>query len=283
MPKYTPAQLAKFATRALLYEVSVNPKPGLVDPVSSGPHPDMTVFTFIDSSLSLQPYLQFCAETGDNWAGTLPNLFQKLRPEGMEAEKAMFEATNGVNTHKGAIFSLGILVAATAYQQNATAAFSSVQLVIKRMLAGLTEQDFARTAEKPKAALTAGEKLYLGYGLTGVRGEAEAGYPSVFAHGLPTLRQAEGSLNERLLDSLLAITAHFTDTNLIHRAGTVTAMAAAQTQAQAILDAGGVHTKRGKELLDRMNTDFLARNLSLGGSADMLILTIFMALVAGVI
>ncbi|KRN22519.1 triphosphoribosyl-dephospho-CoA synthase [Lacticaseibacillus camelliae] len=282
MSSYSSAQLANFATRALLYEVSVNPKPGLVDPVSAGPHPDMTVFTFIDSSLSLQPYLQFCATAGAGWTAELPALFQQLRPAGVQAEKAMYQATGGVNTHKGAIFSLGILVAATAYQQAAPGA-ASVQAVVQQMLAGLTEQDFAHTAGKPAAALTAGEKLYLAHGLTGVRGEAEAGYPSVFAHGLPTLKQAQGSLNERLLDSLLAIVAHFEDTNLIHRAGTTAVVADAQAQAQAILDAGGTHTDAGKKLLAQMNSDFLRRNLSLGGSADMLILTTFLALVNGVI
>lgn len=65
-----PEELARLATRALIYEVSVNPKPGLVDPVSSGPHPDMSVFTFIDSSLSLQPYLTICAQAGDGWIGS---------------------------------------------------------------------------------------------------------------------------------------------------------------------------------------------------------------------
>jgi Triphosphoribosyl-dephospho-CoA synthetase len=93
------------ALRALLYEVSVNPKPGLVDPVSSGPHPDMDVFTFIDSSMSLRRYFSRCVEQGTTFQGDdLRALFLAIRPAGVEAEKAMFEATKGVNTHKGAIF-----------------------------------------------------------------------------------------------------------------------------------------------------------------------------------
>ncbi|WP_461213616.1 triphosphoribosyl-dephospho-CoA synthase [Lacticaseibacillus sp. GG6-2] len=282
MSVYTPAQLANFATRALLYEVSLNPKPGLVDPVSSGPHPDMTVFTFIDSSLSLQPYLLACATTGGGWEADLPQLFQALRPAGIQAEQAMFAATGGVNTHKGAIFSLGILVAAVAFQQR-HAAYREVQAVVRAMMAGVTAHDFADVGKKAADALTNGEQLYLAHGLTGVRGEAEAGYPSVFGSGLPTLEQATGTLNERLLDSLLAIVTRFTDTNLVHRAGTVTILPVAQQQAQAILDAGGVHTQSGQALLAQMNADFLEQNLSLGGSADMLILTIFLALVAEII
>lgn len=283
MTQYSPAQLATLATRALLYEVSVNPKPGLVDPVSAGPHPDMTVFTFINSSLSLQPYLLSCAETGATWQADLPALFQALRPAGVQAEQAMFAATDGVNTHKGAIFSLGIVVAAVAYQSRHADAFATVQLVIQGMLKNLTASDFAHTAEKPKSQLTAGEKLYLAYGLTGVRGEAEAGYPSVFAVGLPALQKAQGTLNERLLDTLLAIVAQFTDTNLIHRAGSPAIVPVAQKQAQAILATGGTHTTAGQKLLVAMNDDFLKQHLSLGGSADMLILTIFMALVEGMI
>lgn len=280
MTAFTAEQLANLATRALLYEVSVNPKPGLVDPVSSGPHPDMTVFTFINSSLSLQPYLLFCAQTGLAWSGELPALFHTLRPAGVAAEQAMFAATAGVNTHKGAIFSLGIVTAAVAYHQSHDL---TVRQVIEQMLVGLTAGDFAATAAKTDAELTAGERLYLEHGLTGVRGEAEAGYPSVFDHGLPKLRQATGTLNQRLLDSLLAILSHFTDTNLIHRAGTTDILPVAQRQAQAILATGGTHTQKGMRLLEQMNEDYLKQNLSLGGSADMLILTIFMGLVEGVI
>lgn len=282
MAQYTSEQLTAFATRALLDEVSVNPKPGLVDPVSSGPHPDMTVFTFINSSLSLQPYLRYCVQTGAAWTCELPLLFQELRQAGIRAEQAMYAATDGVNTHKGAIFSLGILAAVVAYQQN-NAVVQSVPQVVQAMLHGLVAADFAHTAEKPAAQLTAGEKLFLVHHLTGVRGEAEAGYPSVFTYGLPTLKQAQGTLNERLLDSLLAILSHFTDTNLIHRAGTVSILTVAQRQAEAILATGGTHTAAGMQLLAQMNTDFLRQNLSLGGSADMLILTIFMAQVEGII
>ncbi|KRL88212.1 2-(5-triphosphoribosyl)-3-dephosphocoenzyme-a synthase [Lacticaseibacillus pantheris DSM 15945 = JCM 12539 = NBRC 106106] len=277
MSSFSVAQLANFATRALIYEVSVNPKPGLVDPVSSGPHPDMTVFTFIDSSLSLQPYLQLCAQLGDSWTAELPGLFKELRSAGVKAEQAMFSATGGINTHKGAIFSLGILTAATAYQQRHPELM--VPQVVKTMLAGLSDSDFSDVAAKPATALTAGERLYLDHGITGVRGEAEAGFPSVFKVGLPTLQRAQGTLNERLLDSLLSILSQFTDTNLIHRAGTLSILPVAQRQALAILRIGGTHTTTGKMLLRKMNTDFMQQNLSLGGSADMLILTIFMAFV----
>lgn len=274
-----PETLARLATRALIYEVSVNPKPGLVDPVTSGPHPDMSVFTFIDSSLSLQPYLTICAQAGSGWVGTLPELFGALRRAGITAEHEMFEATKGVNTHKGAVFSLGILVVAVAFAQKH--ADVSVQGVVKGMLEGLCEHDFAGIKDLPLSELTAGERLYVEHGLTGVRGEAEAGYPSVFDVGLPAFKAASGTLNERLLDTLMAIVARFTDTNLIHRAGTLAILPKAQAQASAVLDAGGAHSEAGRRLLDQMNDDFLAQNLSLGGSADMLILTIFMALVEG--
>lgn len=281
MPQLTPESLANIATRALLYEVSVNPKPGLVDPVSSGPHPDMSVFTFIDSSLSIQPYLLICAKTGESWTAALPELFQMLRPAGVKAEQAMFATTNGVNTHKGAIFSLGIMVAAVAYQQVHRHDYSVVRSVIQAMLDGLTKHDFVETRQKSEGEWTVGEHLYVDYGLTGVRGEAEAGYPVVFETGLPALHAASGTLNERLLDTLMAIAAGFADTNLIHRAQSPAILPWAQAQAQDVLDAGGCWTPAGQAALTQMNQAFLTKHLSLGGSADMLILTIFMALVKG--
>lgn len=103
-------QLVSTALAAMLYEVSVNPKPGLVDPVDAGPHPDMNVFMFIDSAVSLRRYFDECVAAGEQFTGgltALPDLFQTIRPAGIEAEKDMFGATHGVNTHKGAIFFTG--------------------------------------------------------------------------------------------------------------------------------------------------------------------------------
>lgn len=273
--------LAMDALRAMLYEVSVTPKPGLVDPASQGPHPDMTVFTFIDSALSLHPYFTQCVGAGEAFAGSdLTELFRQIRPLGVTAEHAMRAATNAVNTHKGAIFSLGILVTASAY-----AAKNELDLraTVKTMLKGLTTHDFDGLADKSTDQLTAGEKLYLRDGITGIRGEAEAGYPTVFDMALPALRQSTGTLNQRLLDTLLTIVANSTDTNLVKRAGSADIVPWAHQQAQDYLALGGSKTTAGWAKLQELNQVFERENLSLGGSADLLILTAFLGLREGVI
>ena len=103
--------VAQLACRSLLYEVCVTPKPGLVDRQNSGDHRDMDLFTFLNSAPALFPYFERCVRQG--WKETEPEaLFPPLRWEGKLAEQAMLAATGGVNTHKGAIFSMGLCCAA---------------------------------------------------------------------------------------------------------------------------------------------------------------------------
>lgn len=275
-------ELPALALKSLLYEVSVTPKPGLVDPANPGPHPDMTVFTFIDSAVSLQSYFDQCRQAGADFKGAdLTALFQQIRPAGIQAEKAMFAATHGVNTHKGAVFSLGVLVTASAYTLATAAAFDVDQMfkTVREMLVGLVNHDLGTI--QPNQVTTAGERQYAKYGQGGIRAEAEAGYPAVAEIALPFLRQQVGPLNQRLLDTLMVIAAHTTDTNLIKRAGTPDILPWMRAQSQRYFELGGSQTMAGWEFLTQLNQEFLARNLSLGGSADLLILTIFVGLVEG--
>lgn len=283
MPSLDPATLN--ARKALLYEVSVTPKPGLVDPADVGPHPDMDVFTFIDSATALDDYWTTCFTAGHTFTQPdLTALFHQIRPAGVAAERAMFQATQHVNTHKGAIFSLGVLVAAAGYQTQ-TAPYQTTRTiaVVQAMLKGLTANDFAGLAQKAPDQLTAGERQYLKYGTTGIRGQAEAGFPVVTTVSLPYLRQSQGTRTQRLLNTLMTIVAHTADSNLIKRAGTDTIVPWAQQKAQAILDAGGCQTALGQARLAEMNFIFKEKNLSLGGSADLLILTIYLGLMEHVL
>lgn len=278
--------LSQVGERALLYEVAVNPKPGLVDPVSAGPHPDMTVFTFIDSATSLREYLHRCALAGQRFEqteGELPELFGQLRRLGQHAEQMMFETTNGVNTHKGAIFSLGVLAAATAQQLtvNDKYATNEVIAITKQMLQGLTENDFKKIKATSPASLTAGERQFLKYGKAGIRGEAEAGFPTVVELALPFLRQRQGTTMERLLDTLMRIAGNTDDSNLIKRAGDAKITDWMHVQSNHYFELGGSRTSAGQVFLKQLNEIFLSRNLSLGGSADLLILTIYFALLEG--
>ena len=232
------ADAARLAVRALLYEVTTTPKPGLVDRRNSGSHRDMDVFTFMDSAAALYPYFEACARTGRETAEQpAPETFAALRPLGCEAEGEMLDATGGVNTHKGAV---------------------------------LTEKDFAGvTAEN---AATVGQKLYIRYGITGVRGQVEAGLPAVLNVGLPVLEAglAKGYDFDRVGGgALLAILANSTDTNIIARSSRERQLALTE-ELKALL---AQTPYPDKDALAALDDRFIAENLSPGGSADLLALT----------
>ncbi|MFT8328470.1 MAG: triphosphoribosyl-dephospho-CoA synthase [Oenococcus oeni] len=262
------------ALKALIYEVSVFPKPGLVDPLDNSTHPDMTVFTFIDSSFSLEKYFLEVSKTAAQFRGKdLRDLFYQIRPLGIQAEKDMYAATKGVNTHKGAIFSLGIVLAASVYSKSLKT--ENVLTVVKKMMKGIVTRDL----ENKKNFQTAGEIQFEKYRLTGIRGQAEAGFPIVSCFALPFFNKRKGSLNDRLLDTLLLIARHNPDSNLIKRAGNPDVIEKVNSQIDEYFDLGGSQSQAGRKQLEKINNYFNRFNLSLGGAADMLILTIYFALI----
>ena len=254
------------AQKALILEVCCTPKPGLVDRDNSGSHRDMDIFTFFKSITALGDYFEECAKIGEETA-TLPakDTFQKLREAGIRAEQAMFAATVGVNTHKGAIFTLGLLCGSAgrldSYDPDILCkeAAAMVQGIVSRELAGVSEE----------AATTAGQKLYRRYGITGVRGEAEQGFPSVLNIGLPALNQglAQGlDLNDSGCAALLAILAHSEDTNLITRGSRETQLQL-KNKLQSLLRSDPFPIR---QVLQQLDEEFIQKNLSPGGSADLL-------------
>ena len=269
------------ALKGLLYEVSLNPKPGLVDPVSMGSHTDMNMFTFIDSSLSLKSYLDKAFKLGRNFEGSdLKLLFNALRAEGVLAEQTMFNATNNVNTHKGAIFSLGIWVTAIAYStKDGSATMTEVRRVIQRMVEGLIEKDLASN----RVAMTAGEQQFQTYQLTGIRGEAVNGFPGIAEVAVPFLQATFGTMTQRLLDTLMKIAATLEDSTLIKRAKTPDVLAEMKEWTSIYFKLGGSHTEQGMKYLYDLDRLFIERNLSIGGSADTLILTIFIGQLTGLL
>lgn len=267
--------IANNAVKALLYEVATGPKPGLVDPMDPGPHPDMDIYLFIDSSLSLQNYFQQAETIGKSFQGKdLRQMFHELRQAGIVGEKEMFSATNGVNTHKGAVFALGIFVCAESYSlKHQTDIFAT----IKKMCHGLVAHDLSQK-QLSGSNLTAGEKQFEKYHLGGARETAESGYPVIEKVALPFLKQAQGSIQIRLLDTLMKIATVTADSNLIKRAGSIKIIPWLHRSAQHYLDLGGYFTKAGRQYLAKLNQIFNANNYSLGGCADLLIVTIFMGL-----
>lgn len=267
--------VARLAIQALLYEVVTTPKPGLVDCDNSGSHRDMDIFTFMASTAALAPYFAQCCRLGQQTADCAPpETLAALRTPGRLAEGAMLAATHGVNTHKGAVFSLGLLCAALG--RSGPGAWHSPKAALRLcadMAAGLTAADFDGLT--PETARTAGQKLYLEAGITGIRGQAEAGFPAVLNAGLPVLSAglAQGrSLNEAGGAALLALICAQTDTNLIARSDRATQQGV-QRQIAAVLAA---EPYPSADTLRALDAAFIRKNLSPGGSADLLALCYFL-------
>jgi len=254
---------------ALIQEVMTTPKPGLVDKKNCGSHKDMDIQSFYLSNAALAPYFNACFSAA--MEQNSPNaLFQHLRPLGMEAEKKMLEATGGVNTHKGAIFTMGIAVAAAARCFPDTRP-ETVLSYCGEMTKGLVEKDFGGITQ-PK---TAGERLYVEHGITGIRGQAEAGFPAVLKLGLPVLQKGISrglSLNDAGCATLLHLLAVTDDTNMINRSDLPT-LREIQSRLQALLADDPYPDLNVIAELDR---EFINRNLSPGGTADLLALTYFL-------
>lgn len=260
---------ARLACRALLYEVCTTPKPGLVDREGNGSHKDMDIFTFMDSASALWPYFQACTQIGRQTAGfPAKQTFLRLRPCGRKGEADMFSATKGINTHKGAVFSMGVLCASLGRLPREQ--WKRPDVVLKEcsaMTKGLVESDFYGLTKE--TAVTIGQKLYLDHGITGIRGQMEAGLPAVKDVGLPALKKGllKGfGLNRAGCGALLALITAATDTNLIARSS-LSAWQETVSQVKGLLTE---NPYPDPESLRQLDLEFIQKNLSPGGSADLL-------------
>ena len=323
-PTTLPYIIAHLATQALQAELDTTPKPGLVDKDNNGAHRDMDYALMQLSINTLHPYFVRLALLG--FADTLPS-HTSIRDAGIEAEKAMLAATNGVNTHKGALFSMGLAVVAAAYEEKKAAAnkeergkegrkeergkerekeeredslvsienltpiesiaspLSSLQLTIKALAASF-----------PDTSGTHGSKAkLLSNGTTTIKGaldNAREGYEKLFAEWLPFYNERRKSHDAHALHkTLLRIMCDLDDTNVIYRTNVATAEEVKQ-EARALLAsfeeayaaedkekcASAIEEKcASAELLALKDMDrrYIARNISPGGAADMLSLTVF--------
>lgn len=262
---------ASLAVRALLYEVCTTPKPGLVDRVNSGSHKDMDIFTFMSSSAALWPYFAQCVRVGrDTAARPAPETLAALRWPGKLAEGTMLSATGGVNTHKGAIFSLGLACAAVGRLDREQWDDSEMILAqVAAMAAGSVSRELSGLTKE--TASTAGQRFYLEYGVTGVRGQAEAGFPSVLEYGLPTLEKGleQGrNVDEAGAAAMLTLLAHGTDTNMVSRGG-IDVQREKSAQLLKLLE---TYPYPNADMLTALDQDYIRQNLSPGGSADLLAL-----------
>lgn len=263
-----PAELASFAVAALIEEAELTPKPGLVDGRGPGAHHDLDLKTMRRSARALELTFVRLAMAGQTLPPG-PALRTQLARIGRDGERVMLEATGGINTHRGAIWALGLLVAAAAGYTTA----SLPEALCRRAGSIASHPDRAALPMR-----THGAQVCARYGVGGARAQAVAGFPHVRRLGLPTLRAGRRrGLPERwaLVDALLAIMSELDDTCLLHRGGP-TALAVARAGATSVLDAGGASTPAGRAALSRLDRELVARHASPGGSADLLAATLLL-------
>ncbi|MPQ43816.1 triphosphoribosyl-dephospho-CoA synthase CitG [Clostridium tarantellae] len=268
--------IGALAVQAILYEVACFPSPGLVSPVSNGAHKDMNFYTFIDSTSIIMKSLVLFAQKGLSEKSP-KEIFYDIRNVGIQAEKDMFLKTLGVNTHKGMIFLMGICCAAVSKVIYENKEFNSVQAVIKEMCSDLTLNDFKGIENK--SILSNGEKLYIKYNLRGVRGQAEDGIPLVFDYALDIYRNSSNlSKNDRLVNTLIGIMQFCEDTTIINR-HSLEVLEWVKVKSKHIISLGGMKTDIGKDKIEELAKVFIEKNISPGGSADLLGITVFLSLV----
>lgn len=266
-------KVGQYLTQAILLEVSTHPKPGLVTRLSNGAHKDMSIFTFMMSSAVLSKAFNDLQDIGQAHRGTLVELFCKLRSYGVGAEAELLRVTKGVNTQRGILFAGGIVSAVSGYAMNMGMSRDALLPLIKEMAAGLVARELKNLDH---AAMTAGEKLYYKYGITGIRGEVENGFPSVVNYGLPALEDAfdkGATINDALVHALISLMTVVEDSNVIWRTDYDTLLEV-QRIAKNILSLGSVFTEKGRMAIAETERYFLQRRISPGGSADLLSVTI---------
>ncbi len=263
--------IGRTAVRALLYEVSATPKPGLVDRYNSGAHSDMDFFTFLDSATVLYPYFFRCAQVGmENCQRNPRTWIESLRVQGILAEKQMLDATNGVNTHKGAIYSLGSICVAAGILSGRGQKKTPEQLCELAGELGVADlesrrHDFSQPGKLPAVPVTQN---------TGARKEVSNGFPHVLQIGLPSFlraREMGKNWNDAGVFALLCMVCKVIDTNIVRRKG-AEALARVQHQLQKLWKQENLDDKE----IEQLDALWSQEGISPGGCADLLALTYFL-------
>jgi triphosphoribosyl-dephospho-CoA synthase len=266
-------RLADLAVDALIDEADLSPKPALVDRRGNGAHTDLHLGLMHASALSLWPAFKEMAEVAIEFGEIGLPLREAVGRIGREGEQAMLDTTGGVNTHRGAIWALGLLITAAALEPQSSNA-NSVALRAARL--ALLDDRFA-----PRP-LSHGAQVAQRYGARGAREEAQLGFPAVTQRALPQLLRSRaaghGEQNARL-DALLAIMTSLADTCVLYRAGEE-GLNTMQLGARAVLDAGGSASLGGRRRLHELDQQLIALNASPGGAADLLAACLFIDRIA---
>lgn len=258
------ALIARCVSNALREELDAYPKPGLVSPVDNGSHPDMDAGCFLASIECLEPFFLSMAEAG----AAECSLFD-LQKSGIAAEGSMLVVTGGRNTHRGAIFCLGLLAAAAGYRVNHPDAGSLGEIVAK-----CWGPDLLMPADLP--GISDGLSMCHRHGISGARGEAKNGFPSVYKTGLPALQKALllAPRSAACIQVFFELLMCCDDTTLLKRGGEE-GCRFARAEARRFLTAGGIFTSGWETGAVAVHRAFVARGLTAGGVADLLAATLF--------
>lgn len=253
--------IVNLAIDSLISEASLYPKPGLVDPLDNGSHKDMNYIMFVNSSIALETGFKAYYEAGNQHLGSHRELFDKIRSIGMDNELAMYQSTKDVNTHKGANFIYGIIIAIIGHYKRPS--LEQIRTVMMEMTEGLVERELSSLSEFK----THGEKVFKEYGHTGIRGEVENGLPLIFDQTLDIITASNDYIKNLKL-ALLHLIKNNDDSNMIKRGGIKGLEYGKALANQDYLDID--------KHLGFMNDEFKKYNLSPGGSADLLAVSIFL-------
>src|SRR5229473_2815104 len=267
--------VSRCAVRALYGELGCYPKPGLVSTVDNGSHKDMDASSFIHSLFALRHYFGAIADAGSEEAP-----FTLLQTHGVAAEHRMLRATGGANTHRGAIFTLGLLAAAAGWlhAQPRPPHGATLGRTVRTLWGRSILEDLSH--ERHSAGISHGRMAALRYGAGGARAQAAQGFPVLFDTALPVLSESlrQGcDRNRAMVQTLFTLMATLVDTNLLYRGGPQ-ALAFAQRTASDFLKEGGVYRRDWRRRAMKIHNDFVQRRLSPGGSADLLSATVFVFL-----
>ncbi|NRR30797.1 triphosphoribosyl-dephospho-CoA synthase MdcB [Oxalobacteraceae bacterium] len=262
------ARTARLAVRSLYAELALHPKPGLVSLVDSGSHSDMNAATFMRSLFSLRHYFRRICLAGMEGAP-----FATLRQLGVDAERRMMAATGGINTHRGAIFSLGLLCAAAG--SAAALRIAPTPAVLRQQMLAHWGRDLAGHCMASDSAITHGLAVAVRHAASGAREEAALGLPSVFEVALPALHATlarAGDMRLARVDALFALMAHISDTNVYHRGGADGADTVRRA-ARRFIAGGGTAQAQWRAQALSCHALFIGQKLSPGGAADLLAAT----------
>ncbi len=271
--------IGEIALRAVLLELACTPKPGLVDRAHQGAHHDMDFQIMIRGASAIAGGFTSLAELGLRHRGPLAEALPRARAIGQAMEARMLRATGGVNTHRGAIFALGLTAvgAGRILAQGEGLKPMEICLTVAELAGGLVQRElYPLKDDGDRPDLSHGERVFVASGLTGARGEAAAGFPSVLEGGLPALRAALAGgldLNGAGVHALLAVMAVLDDTCIVHRGSPEILSALIKPAARAALAVGGPQTEEGRARIADLDRELMRRGLSPGGAGDMLALT----------